>query len=199
MTGLLIVISGPSGVGKDTIIERLLKMDGNLRYSVSFTTRPKRDYEVDGVHYSFVTKPKFEELIERGEFLEWAEYNGYYYGTYRTRVEKLQRQGLDVILKIEVRGAEQVRAKRPDGVFVFIAPPSMEELLKRREERGSDTEKVVEERQRVARWEMSHAQYYDYVVINEDAQVAANDVMEIIRMERKRRRDAAPGSDPGAD
>jgi guanylate kinase len=199
MTGLLIVISGPSGVGKDTIIERLLKMDANLRYSVSFTTRPKRDYEVDGVHYSFVTKPKFEELIGRGEFLEWADYNGYYYGTSRTRVEKLQRQGLDVILKIEVRGAEQVRAKRPDGVFVFIAPPSMEELLKRREERGSDTEKVVEERQRVARWEMSHAQYYDYVVINEDAQVAANDVMEIIRMERKRRRDAAPGSDPGAD
>jgi guanylate kinase len=199
MIGLLIVISGPSGVGKDTIIERLLKMDGNLRYSVSFTTRPKRDYEVDGVHYSFVTKPKFEALIGRGEFLEWAEYNGYYYGTSRTRVEKLQRQGLDVILKIEVRGAEQVRAKRPDGVFVFIAPPSMEELLKRREERGSDTEQVIEERQRVARWEMSHAQYYDYVVTNEDAQVAANDVMEIIRMERKRRRDAAPGSDPGAD
>jgi guanylate kinase len=199
MTGLLIVISGPSGVGKDTIIERLLKMDANLRYSVSYTTRPRRDYEVDGVHYSFVTKPKFEELIGRGEFLEWADYNGYYYGTSRTRVEKLQRQGLDVILKIEVRGAEQVRAKRPDGVFVFIAPPSMEELLKRREERGSDTEKVVEERQRVARWEMSHAQYYDYVVINEDAQVAADDVMEIIRMERKRPRDAAPGSDPGAD
>lgn len=199
MTGLLIVISGPSGVGKDTIIERLLKMGGSLRYSVSFTTRPKRDYEVDGVHYSFVTKPKFEELIGRGEFLEWAEYNGFYYGTSRTRVEKLQREGLDVILKIEVRGAEQVRAKRPDGVFVFIAPPSMEELLKRREERGSDTEKVIAERQRVARWEMSHAQYYDYVVINEDAQVAADDVMEIIRMEGKRRRDAAPGSDPDAD
>jgi guanylate kinase len=189
MIGLLIVISGPSGVGKDTIIERLLKMDTNLRYSVSFTTRPKRDYELDGVHYSFVTKPKFDELIGRGELLEWAEYNGYYYGTSRTRVEKLQRQALDVILKIEVRGAEQVREKRPDGVFVFIAPPSMEELLKRREERGSDSEKDIEERQRLARWEMSFAQYYDYVVINEDAKVAANDVMEIIRMQRKRRRD----------
>jgi guanylate kinase len=190
VTGLLIVISGPSGVGKDTIIERLLKMDANLRYSVSFTTRPKRDYEVDGVHYSFVTKPKFEELIGRGELLEWAEYNGSYYGTSRTRVEKLQRQGLDVILKIEVRGAEQVRERRPDGVFIFIAPPSMEELLKRREERGSNSEADSEERQRVARWEMSHAQYYDYVVTNEDAQVAANDVMEIIRMERKRRQGA---------
>jgi guanylate kinase len=191
MTGLLVVISGPSGVGKDTIIERILKMDSNLRYSVSFTTRPKRDYEIDGVHYSFVTKPKFEELIGRGELLEWAEYNGYYYGTSRARVEKLQRQGLDVILKIEVRGAEQVREKRPDGVFIFISPPSMEELLKRREERGSDSEKDIEERQRLARWEMSYAQYYDYVVTNEDARVAADDVMEIIGMERKRRRGAA--------
>jgi guanylate kinase len=190
MTGLLIVISGPSGVGKDTIIERLLKADAKLRYSVSFTTRPKRDYEIDGVHYSFVTKPKFEELIGRGELLEWAEYNGYYYGTSRTRVEKLQRQGLDVILKIEVRGAEQVREKRPEGVFIFIAPPSMEVLLKRREDRGSDSERDIEERQRLATWEMSFAQYYDYVVTNEDAQVAADDVMEIIRMERKRRRDA---------
>jgi len=190
VTGLLVVISGPSGVGKDTIIERLLRMDSNLRYSVSFTTRPKRDYEVDGVHYSFVTKPKFEELIGRAELLEWAEYNGFYYGTSRTRVEKLQLQGLDVILKIEVRGAEQVRAKRPDGVFIFIAPPSMEELHHRREVRGTDSEADIEERQRVARWEMSHAQYYDYVVTNEDAQVAANDVMEIIRMERKRRRGA---------
>jgi guanylate kinase len=190
VTGLLVVISGPSGVGKDTIIERLLKMDANLRYSVSFTTRPKRDYEVDGVHYSFVSKPGFEELIGRGELLEWAEYNGYRYGTSKSRVEKLQGQGLDVILKIEVRGAEQVREKRPDGVFIFIAPPSMEELLKRREERGSDTEKDIEERQRLARWEMSFAQYYDYVVTNEDAQVASNDVMEIIRMERNRRQGA---------
>ncbi|HKA66332.1 MAG TPA: guanylate kinase [Solirubrobacterales bacterium] len=190
MNGLLVVISGPSAVGKDTIIERLLKLDANLRYSVSFTTRPKRDYEVDGVHYSFVTKPNFEELVGRGEFLEWAEYNGYYYGTSRTRVEKLQRQGLDVVLKIEVRGAEQVREKRPDGVFIFIAPPSMEELLKRREERGSDNQKDIEERQRLAQWEMSFAQYYDYVVTNEDAQVASNDVMEIIRMERKRRQGA---------
>lgn len=199
MTGLLIVISGPSGVGKDTIIERLLKMDANLRYSISFTTRPKRDYERDGVHYSFVTKPKFEQLIGRGELLEWAEYNGSHYGTSRTRVEKLQSKALDVILKIEVRGAEQVREKRPDGVFIFVAPPSMEELLKRREERGSDSEKESEERQRLANWEMSFAQYYDYVVTNEDAQVAANDVIEIIRMERNRRRDAPSSGGTDAD
>jgi guanylate kinase len=190
MTGLLIVISGPSAVGKDTIIQQLLKLDPNLRYSVSFTTRPQRDHEVDGVHYTFVSKRKFEELIGRGELLEWAEYNGHFYGTSRTRVEKLQRQGLDVVLNIEVRGAEQVREKRPDGVFIFIAPPSMEELLHRRKVRGADSPADIEERQRLAQWEMSHAQYYDYVVTNEDAQVAAKDVMEIIRMERKRRRDA---------
>jgi guanylate kinase len=190
MTGLLIVISGPSAVGKDTIINALLKLDANLRYSISFTTRPQRDHEDDGVHYSFVTKPEFEALIGRGELLEWAEYNGHFYGTSRTRVEKLQRQGLDVVLNIEVRGAEQVREKRPDGVFILIAPPSMEELLHRRKVRGADSPTDIVERQRLAQWEMSHARYYDYVVTNEDAQVAANDVMEIIRMERKRRRDA---------
>jgi guanylate kinase len=192
VTGLLIVISGPSGVGKDTIIERLLKLDPNLRYSVSFTTRPKRDYEVNDVHYSFVSETEFEALIGRGDLLEWARYNGYYYGTSRTRVEELQAQGLDVILKIEVRGAEQVRQKRPDGIFVFIAPPSMEELLHRLEERGSDSVADIVERQRLARWEMSHLQYYDYVVVNQDAETATNEVIEIIRTERKRRGSAEP-------
>jgi guanylate kinase len=174
-------------VGKDTIISKLLTWDQNLRYSVSFTTRPKRDYEIDGVHYSFVTKPKFEELIGRRELLEHAEVNGYLYGTSRTRVEKLQRQGLDVILKIDVRGAEQVREKRPDGVFIFIAPPSMEELMRRRARRGSETDEEMLERQRLARWEMDHAQYYDYIVTNEDAELAASDVLAIIEQERAHR------------
>jgi guanylate kinase len=174
-------------VGKDTIISKLLTWDKNLRYSVSFTTRPRRDYEIDDVHYSFVTKPKFEELIGRGELLEYAEVNGYLYGTSHTRVEKLQRQRLDVILKIDVRGAEQVREKRPDGVFIFIAPPSMEELKRRREQRGSETEEEMLERQRLARSEMGHAQYYDYIVTNEDAERAASDVLAIIQQERGRR------------
>jgi guanylate kinase len=174
-------------VGKDTVISKLLTWDPNLRYSISFTTRPRRDYEIDGVHYSFVSKPKFEELIGRGELLEHAEVNGSLYGTSRTRVEKLQRQGLDVILKIDVRGAEQVREKRPDGVFIFIAPPSMEELMRRRAKRGSETEQEMLERQRLARWEMDHAQYYDYIVINQDAERAASDALAIIQQERARR------------
>jgi guanylate kinase len=187
--GLLVVISGPGGVGKDTVIEKLCRLDPSIRYSVSFTTRPRRDYEVDGVHYSFVTKPKFEELIGRGELLEWTrlEANGYLYGTSRSRVEKLQRQGHDVVLKIEVHGAEAVRQQRPDGIFIFIQPPSMEELVRRRLARGSEDPEEMALRQKQAQWEMSHAQYYDYVVVNEDADNAARDVLEILRAERARR------------
>jgi guanylate kinase len=182
-----VVISGPGGVGKDTIISKLLTWDKNLRYSVSFTTRPRRDYEIDDVHYSFVTKPKFEELIGRGELLEYAEVNGYLYGTSHTRVEKLQRQRLDVILKIDVRGAEQVREKRPDGVFIFISPPSMEELERRREQRHSESQVAMDERQKTALEEMAEADKYDYVVINDDLERAVKEVQQIIRQERARR------------
>ena len=197
--GILLVISGPGGVGKDTVIEKLIKLDPAIRYSVSFTTRPRRDYEVDGVHYSFVSKPKFEELIGRGELLEWTrlQANGYLYGTSRSRVEKIQRAGCDVVLKIEVHGAEAIRQQRPDGVFIFIQPPSMEELVKRRLARGSEDPAEMALRQKQAAWEMSHAQYYDYVVVNEDADVAARDILEIVKAERARR--GLPGGVPDAD
>jgi len=186
--GLLLVISGPGGVGKDTVINELCRLDPKIRYSVSFTTRARRDYEQDGVHYSFVSKPKFEELIGRGELLEWTrlEANGHYYGTSRTRVEKLQRAGYDVVLKIEVHGAEAVRLQRPEGIFIFLQPPSMEELVRRRLERGSEDPEEMARRQKQAQWEMSHAQYYDYVIVNEDADTAARDVLEIVRAERAR-------------
>jgi guanylate kinase len=187
--GLLLVISGPGGVGKDTVIGKLLELDPDIRYSVSFTTRARRDYEVDGVHYSFVSKSEFEELIGRGELLEWTrlEANGYLYGTSRSRVEEIQRSGKDVVLKIEVHGAEAIRRQRPDGVFIFIQPPSMEELVKRRLARGSEDAAEMALRQRQAAWEMSHAQYYDHVVVNEDADVAARDILEIVMAERARR------------
>lgn len=187
--GLLLVISGPGGVGKDSVIERLLELDANVRYSVSFTTRPRRDYEEDGTHYSFVTKQRFEELIVQGELLEWTrlQANGFLYGTSRSRVEKIQRMGYDVVLKIEVHGAEAIRQQRPDGIFVFIAPPSMEELIRRRHERGTEDAEEMQRRQKLAAWEMSHAQYYDYVVVNENVDVAASDVHEIVRGERLRR------------
>lgn len=193
---MLLVISGPGGVGKDTVIEKLIEADHGIRYSVSFTTRPRREYEVDGTHYSFVTKPRFEELIGRGELLEWTrlQANGFLYGTSRSRVEKIQSAGYDVVLKIEVHGADAIRRQRPDGVFIFIQPPSMEELIRRRHERGTEDEEEMRLRQKQAAWEMSHAEYYDYVVVNEDADVAAADVLEIVRAERKRRKEAGPAN-----
>ncbi|HVC99718.1 MAG TPA: guanylate kinase [Candidatus Dormibacteraeota bacterium] len=196
-SGLLLVVSGPGGVGKDTVINKVCELDSNVRYSVSFTTRPRRDYEVDGVHYSFVTRPKFEELIGRGELLEFTrlEANGHYYGTSRTRVEKLQRAGHDVVLKIEVHGAEAIRQQRPDGIFIFLQPPSMEELVRRRMERGSEDPEEMARRQKQAQWEMSHAQYYDYVIVNDDVDVAAQDVLEIVRAERGRRLEPEAAAD----
>jgi guanylate kinase len=186
--GLLLVISGPGGVGKDTVIGQLAKLDSKIRYSVSFTTRPRRDYEVDGVHYSFVDESRFEELIKGGELLEWTrmEANGYLYGTSRSRVEELEQAGYDVVLKIEVHGAQAIRRQRPDGILIFLQPPSMEELFRRRKARGSENPEEMALRQKQAAWEMSHAQDYDYVVVNEDAKVAARDVLEIVRAERAR-------------
>src|SRR4030088_2324498 len=124
--GLVIVISGPSGVGKDTLIKRLLELDPNLRYSVSCTTRPPRPGEVDGVDYSFVSRERFKQLIEEGAFLEHATYNENLYGTLEERVEQARAAGNDIVLKIEIHGAEQVREKVRDGVFIFIAPPSVD-------------------------------------------------------------------------
>ena len=127
--GLLIVISGPGAVGKDTLIERLRERHPELRYSVSYTTRPRRPYEVEGEHYTFVDRDTFRRMVDEGAFLEHATVNGHWYGTSAERVAELQEAGHDVILKIDVQGADQVRAKRPDGVFVFLAPPSMEEAV----------------------------------------------------------------------
>lgn len=187
-SGLLLVISGPGGVGKDTVIERLKELDPNLRSSVSFTTRPRREYEVDDVHYTFVTIPRFQELIGRNELLEHAVVNGHYYGTSKTRVEKLQQAGHDVILKIEVRGANQVREKRPDGIFIFLTPPSMEDLMVRRHKRGAESEEVMEQRQRLAEWEMSHAEFYDHIVVNDEVDRVSHEVLEVVRRERGLRR-----------
>ena len=185
--GLLVVLSGPGGVGKDTIIERLLAEDRGLRYSISYTTRPRRDYEVDGQHYTFVTEEEFQELIRQGEFLEHKVVNGHLYGTSAGRVEELQAQGWDVILKIDVHGAEEVRRKRPDGVFIFIAPPSMKELLRRRITRGSESEEVMEARQRLAEVEMGFAERYDYVVVNDELDRAVAEIEGILERERERR------------
>lgn len=186
--GLLIVISGPGAVGKDTLIERLRERHPELRYSVSCTTRPRRPYEIDGEHYTFVDRAEFERLVEEGEFLEHATVNGHCYGTSAGRVAELVDAGHDVILKIDVQGADQVRTRRPDGVFIFIAPPSMEELWRRRVERGAETPEVLRARQRLAEWEMSFSPRYDHVVVNDDLERALGEVEDVLAREREARR-----------
>jgi guanylate kinase len=185
--GLLIVISGPSGVGKDTLIQRLRELDPSLRYSISYTTRKPRPGEVDQVNYFFVSRERFEELIAQGCFLEYATYNGNYYGTPAAAVEEARAAGQDILLKIEVQGAEQVRKRAPDGLFIFIAPPSREELIRRQELRaGADAEEEMAERRKIAETEMKHASQYDFVVINDDLERAAGKVLEIIQKARER-------------
>jgi guanylate kinase len=184
--GLLVVISGPSGVGKDTIIERLLELDPNLQYSVSYTTRAPRPGEVDGVNYFFVSRERFEELLAQDFFLEHASYDGNLYGTPAASVEEARAAGRDILLKIEVQGAQQVRKRAPDGLFIFIAPPSKEELARRQELRSSETHQDMTERRRIAGKEMTYAKDYDHVVVNAELERAVAEVLEIIRRARER-------------
>jgi guanylate kinase len=187
MSGLLVVISGPGGVGKDTLIEMLRARDGRLAYSVSYTTRPRRAYEAEGEHYRFVDEAGFDRLVAAGELLEHARVNGHRYGTSAALVDELRALGRDVILKIDVQGAEQVRARRPAAVFIFISPPSMEELLRRRVSRASEPPEVIEARQRLADVEMGYAARYDHVVLNDDAERAVAEIQSILDEERRRR------------
>jgi guanylate kinase len=184
--GLLIVISGPSGVGKDTLIQRLLERDSNLGKSISFTTRPRRPDEVPGVDYVFTTRPEFELARREGKLLESAEYDGHLYATSAPMVEQLRSAGRDTILKIDVKGAEQVRKLVPDALFIFIAPPSMEELERRLEMRKTESEKDIAARREIAKTEMSYAPSYDFVVMNDDVDRAADEVLEIISNARER-------------
>lgn len=185
--GMLIVISGPGGVGKDTMISRLVERDPRLGFAVSYTTRVRRPYEVHDVHYSFVDGEGFQRLVDSDELLEHALVNGHRYGTSRNRVDDALRTGVDVIIKPEVQGAEQLRLARPDGLFIFLQPPSMDELLRRRHERGAESEEEMLQRQQLAAREMAQAQRYDYVVVNDDLERTVGEVLEIIDRERERR------------
>ena len=184
--GLLIVISGPSGVGKDTLIKRLLELDPNLRYSISYTTRRPRPGEVDGVNYLFVSRDEFERLIKEGAFLEYATYDGNLYGTPIAQLDEVRAAGHDIVLKIDVQGAEQVRKRAPDALRIFLAPPSMDELLRRRTERHSENERDQAARQAIADREMELASHFDHVVVNDDLERAVGEVLAIIQQARQR-------------
>jgi len=172
-------------VGKDTIIERLLALDPKLTYSVSCTTRAPRPGEVDGVHYTFVGREKFEDLVSEDYFLEHASYNGNLYGTPAGTVEAARAAGRDILLKIEVQGAQQVRKRVSDGIFIFIAPPNIDELARRQSGRSSQNQQDMTERLRIAEKEMTYARDYDYVVVNDDLDRAVSEVLAIIRAARE--------------
>lgn len=181
--GLLIVVSGPSGCGKGTILAEVLK-NGDFYYSVSATTRDPRPGEVDGVNYSFLTKEKFEELINNDGMLEHACYCGNYYGTPKEQVMKNLENGKDVILEIEVQGALKVMETCPEAVFVFIMPPSIKELRRRLNKRGTEPEDVIEKRIAQAISEIKLANKYNYIMVNGELEKAIADLISIINAEK---------------
>ncbi len=184
--GLLIVVSGPSGAGKGTICKALLKNDENIEISVSATTRKPRTGEIDGINYFFHEKDEFQNMIANSDFLEYAEVYGNYYGTPRKPVEEKLNQGKDVLLEIDIQGALNVKKIFPDGVFIFILPPSMKELKNRIVGRGTETEEAINKRFKSAYDELKYAFKYDYVVINDKVDLAAKKVEAILVAEKCR-------------
>ena len=185
--GLLVVISGPSGVGKGTIREALFELpDNNFCYSVSMTTRKPREGEVDGEDYYFVSREEFERRIDDGQFLEYAEFVGQYYGTPRDYIERKLNEGKEVIIEIEVQGALKVRERMPEAVFVFIVPPSRDVLFERLMNRGTEMTNDIKKRIEKAEREFHLAYKYDYIVVNDDVYNAADRIVAIIRAEHAR-------------
>lgn len=182
--GLLIVLSGPSGVGKGTVRKHLVNHYHNdFYFSISMTTRQKREGEIDGVDYFFKTREEFEAYIKQGKLLEYAEYVGNYYGTPLDYVEEHLANGRDVFLEIEVQGAMKVKQTMPEGIFIFLSPPDLQELQKRIEMRGTDTSDVIQKRLDKAVEELKLVRYYDYVVRNDRVDHAAQRIRSIIQAE----------------
>ena len=177
--GKMIVISGASGVGKGTVLNLMMENRKDLTFSVSATTRPPRPGEVDGVHYYFVTRETFEEMIQKGEFLEYDEHAKNYYGTPRAQAVEKMTNG-HVLLDIEPAGAKQVRAAMPEATLIFIMPPSVEELERRLRGRGDTPEDQIKIRMERAVWEMEQKAWYDHVVVNDDAARCAEEILKII-------------------
>jgi guanylate kinase len=179
--GTLVIFSGPSGSGKDTVLESVLARDPSLRLSVSFTTRARRQDEIDGIHYKFLTHEQFRNKLSQGLVLEYAEYGGHFYGTPKEPVDEMLGRGETVILKIEVQGAARVREIYPEALTIFLLPPSLEILEKRLRLRDTDSEEDIQTRLAIAREEMRRKEEYRHCVINDDLDRAVDDVLAILK------------------
>ncbi|MFD2626354.1 guanylate kinase [Salibacterium salarium] len=185
--GILIVLSGPAGVGKGTVCNALREKNTGIEYSVSATTRDPRTGEKDGVNYFFKTKAEFEKMIENDRLLEWAKYVNNYYGTPIDPVLDTVNNGKDIILEIEVQGAKKVKERYPEGIFIFLMPPSLAELRARITERGTETEDLINKRMTVAQDELEMMENYDYVVENDQVEYAVERIRSIVTAEHCKR------------
>ena len=184
--GLLLVVSGPSGAGKGTICNALLNKNDQIKLSVSATTRKPRNGEVHGVNYFFIEKEEFTKMIENGEFLEYAQIYDNFYGTPKAAIIECLEKGQDVILEIEMQGARQIKEVYPEGVFIFVLPPSLEELKSRIVGRGTETQEEIEKRFSCAFEEINQIVNYDYFIVNEDIEKSVSDVEAIICAEKNK-------------
>lgn len=182
--GFLLILSGPSGSGKDTVIDCLLKRDNQIVCSVSMTTRNPRPGEQDGVNYFFVSKEEFEQKIAQDEMLEWAKYGENYYGTPKTPILKWIAEGKTVILNIEVQGAGKIKEQMPEVRTMFLMPPSVQALRARLKGRGTESDEEIEKRIAIARYEISHAYDYDYIIVNNRLEDAVEGVLEVVNRNR---------------
>ncbi|MDP1653969.1 MAG: guanylate kinase [Rhodocyclaceae bacterium] len=182
--GTLFIVAAPSGAGKTTLVRKLMEHDPGIRHSVSYTTRPPRPAEQDGHDYHFIDIQTFLAMRERGDFLEWAEVHGNFYGTSRTWLLDEMRAGRDTLLEIDWQGAQQVRALMPQAVSIFIVPPSIEELERRLRARGQDSEDVIQRRVAAALGELRHVDEFDFVIINNNLQEALEDLAAAVRASR---------------
>jgi len=184
MSGQLFIVAAPSGAGKTTLVRLLLENDPDIRVSVSSTTRAARPGEEDGREYHFVDVPRFLEMVSHGEFIEWAEVHGNYYGTSKRWIESEMAAGHDVLLEIDWQGAQQVKKAFPDAIGVFIMPPSLDALQERLAGRGTDSAEIIARRLAAARDEMRHVDEFNYVIINDDLQKALDDLLAVVNASR---------------
>ena len=178
--GVLVVVSGPSGVGKGTILKKLIRENDNMRFAISATTRKPREGEQDGISYFFKTEEEFKDMIDNGELIEWVNYCGNFYGKPRKYVEQTLEEGYDVIVEVEVEGAQNIKKIYPESVLIFIMPPSIEELEERLKNRGTETQEVINSRMTRAKQEIAKLNVYDYCVVNETVDKAVESLVTII-------------------